>query len=104
MPMMMQRFDTRFPEKVFGFERSVGEMLRSQVWIAISGLFSLPPTPYAGGNRDLGSRPGLFAVDYPFQDTQRIPEYLKALGDVVAPSDLRKICQTNAEGLLKFKA
>ncbi|MCJ1432919.1 hypothetical protein MMC27_002277 [Xylographa pallens] len=102
MPMMMQRFDARFPEKVFGFERSVGEMLRSQVWIAISGLFSLPPTQAAIAT--WGVDRVLFAADYPFQDTQRVPDYLKALGDVVAPSDLRKICQTNAEGLLKFKA
>ncbi|MCJ1284451.1 hypothetical protein MMC26_003783 [Xylographa opegraphella] len=101
MPMMMQRFDTRFPEKEFGFERSVGEMLRSQVWIAVSGMFSLPPTQAAIAT--WGVDRVLFAADYPFQNTQRVPEYLKALGDVVAPSDLRKICQTNAEALLKFK-
>ena len=102
MPMMMQRFDTLFPQEGFGFERSVGEMLRSQVWIAISGLFSLPPTQAAIAT--WGIDRVLFAADYPFQDTQRAPEYLKALGDVVAPADLRKICQTNAEALLKFKA
>ncbi|MCJ1401527.1 hypothetical protein MMC11_004742 [Xylographa trunciseda] len=102
MPMMMQRFDTLFPEEGFGFERSVGEMLRSQVWIAISGLFSLPPTQAAIAT--WGIDRVLFAADYPFQDTQRVPEYLKALGDVVAPADLRKICQTNAEALLKFEA
>ena len=44
MPMMMPRFDTMFDERIFHLKRSVGEMLRSQVWIAISGLFSIPPT------------------------------------------------------------
>ena len=102
MPMMMQRFDTQFDEKAFGFDRSVGEMLRSQVWIAISGLFSLPPTQAAIAT--WGVDRVLFAADYPFQDTQRVPEFLRALGDVVAPADLRKICQTNAEEILKFKA
>lgn len=102
MPMMIQRFDSMFPEDAFGFKRSVGEMLRTQVWIAISGLFTLPPTQAAIST--WGVDKVLFAADYPFQDTQRMPEFLKALGDVVAPSDMLKICQTNAEELFKFKA
>ena len=102
MPMMIQRFDSMFPEEKFGLQRSVGEMLRSQVWIAISGLFTLPPTLTAIST--WGVDRILFANDYPFQDAQRVPDYIKALGDVVAPSDLRKICQTNAEELFKIKA
>lgn len=39
MPMMIQRFDNFYAEETFGFRRSIGEMLRSQLWIAISGLF-----------------------------------------------------------------
>ena len=102
MPMMIQRFDSMYAEESFGFKRSVGEMLRSQVWIAISGLFSLPPTQAAIST--WGMDKVLFANDYPFQDTQRVPDFIKALGDIVAPSDLRKICQTNAEQLFKIKA
>ena len=102
MPMMMQRFDTIFDERVYALEGSVGEMLRSQVWISISGLFSLPPTQAAIST--WGVDRVLFANDYPFISSQGVQNFICALGDVVAPSDLRKICQTNAEELLKFKA
>lgn len=102
IPMMIQRFDSMYPEEISGLQRSVGEMLRSQVWVAISGLFTLPPTQAAIST--WGVDKVLFACDYPFQDTQRTPQFIKALGDIVAPSDLRKICQTNAEHLFKFKA
>lgn len=100
LPMMIQRFDTCFDQNTFGYNRSVGEMLRSQVWVAISGLFTLPPTLCTiatwGVNRVL------FANDYPFIDTQRVPEFVRALGDVLSPADLRKVCQTNAEQLFKI--
>ena len=102
MPMMIQRFDSMFADETLGLRRSVGEMLRSQVWVAISGLFTLPPTLALIST--WGVDKVLFANDYPFQDAQRVPDYIKALGDVVAPSDLRKICQTNAEDLFKIKA
>jgi predicted TIM-barrel fold metal-dependent hydrolase len=102
MPMMMQRFDAMFDERTFGFKRSVGEMLRSQVWIAISGLFSIPPTLVA--IQTWGVDKVLFANDYPFIDAQRVPEFIRALGDVIGPSDLKKICQTNAEELFKIEA
>ena len=94
--MMMQRLDTLFDPKYFGFTR-----LRAQVWIAVSGLFSVAPTQASIAT--WGVERVLFAVDYPFIDAQRVPDYLKALGDVVAPDDLRKICQGNAERLYKFK-
>ncbi|KAF9891398.1 hypothetical protein FE257_004254 [Aspergillus nanangensis] len=102
LPMMLQRCDVMFGTEVFGLKRSVSEAMRSQVWLAISGLFSLPPTQIA--IQTWGVDRILFANDYPFIDAQRVPEFVRALGDVVAPSDLRKICQTNAEELFKFKA
>jgi uncharacterized protein len=101
MPMMMQRLDAMFDERIFGFKRSVGEMLRSQVWIAISGLFTIPPTLIA--IQTWGADRVLFANDYPFVDSKRVPEFLRALGDVIGPSDMRKVCQTNAEELFKIK-
>jgi predicted TIM-barrel fold metal-dependent hydrolase len=102
LPMMLQRFDAMFDEQVFGLKRSVAETLRSQVWLAISGLFSLPPTQIA--IQTWGVDRILFANDYPFIDATRVPDYLRALGDVVGPSDMRKICQTNAEELFRFRA
>ncbi|ETN40995.1 uncharacterized protein HMPREF1541_02927 [Cyphellophora europaea CBS 101466] len=102
LPMMIQRFDAMFDNQLFGLRRSVGEMLRNQVWIAISGLFSLPPTQIA--IQTWGVDRVLFANDYPFIDAQRVPAFITALGDILAPSDMRKICQTNAEDLFKIKA
>ena len=102
MPMMMQRFNTILDERVFGFERSVGKMLRDQVWISISGMFSMPPTQAAIAT--WGIDKVLFANDYPFIHIQGVQDYIGALGDVLSPADLRKICQTNAEDLLKIKA
>jgi len=102
LPMMMQRFDAMFDEKIFGLKRSVAQALRSQVWLAISGLFSLPPTQIA--IQTWGVDRILFANDYPYIDAQRVPDFVRALGDVIGPSDLRKICQTNSEALFKIKA
>ncbi|KAL3496419.1 hypothetical protein BJX62DRAFT_232525 [Aspergillus germanicus] len=101
VPMMMQRFDTMFDKNIFGFKRSIGEMLRSQVWVAISGLFSLPPTQAAIAT--WGIDRVLFANDYPYIESQKVPEFVRALGDIISPADLRKICQTNAERLFKIK-
>lgn len=102
LPMMLQRFGTMFDEKIFGLERNVGQALRSQVWLAISGLFSLPPTQIA--IQTWGVDRILFANDYPYIDAQRVPRFLRELGDVIGPPDLRKICQTNSEKLFKIKA
>ena len=102
LPMMLQRFDAMFDEKIFGFERNVAETLRRQVWLAISGLFSLPPTQIA--IQTWGVDRILFANDYPYIDAQRVPGFLRALGDLVGPTDMRKICQTNAEQLFNFLA
>jgi len=102
MPMMYQRFDAMFDERIFGFKRSVAEMLRSQVWIAISGLFSLPPT--TASIQTWGVDRVLFANDYPFIDPVRTPAFISAFGDAIGPSDLRKIRQTNAEQLFKIRS
>ena len=101
VPMMMQRFDSFFDEKTFGYKRSIREMLRNQVWVAISGLFSLPPTQIAIAT--WGADRVLFANYYFYIESQRVPEFVRAFGDIVSPADLRKICQTNAEQLLKIK-
>ena len=102
LPMMLQRTDWFLDATTFGLRKSVGETLRRQVWIAISGIFTLPPTMLA--IQTWGVDRVVFANDYPFIDAQRVPMYLKALNDVVAPADMRKICQTNAEELFRIKA
>ena len=102
LPSMMQRADQVFDVVALGLKRSVGETLRAQVWISVSGFFSpaLTQTSIAIWGVDRV----LFGVDYPFTNLNTVPEYLRALGELVSPSDLKKICQTNAEDLLKIKA
>ena len=99
---MIQRVDQVSDVASLRLERSVGETLRSQVWISVSGIFSptIPQTSIATWGVDRI----LFGMDYPFTNFNRVEEYLRAVGELVSPSDLTKICQTNAEYLLKIKA
>ena len=100
IPAMMQRINSRFSLERLGLKRGVAETLRSQVWIAISGLFSLAPTINSIAN--WGVDKVLFGVDYPYIDMGEVPEFIRALGDLVSPEDMRKICQTNAEKLFRI--
>ena len=102
LPMMIQRLDAVFDRETFGYKRTVGEMLRSQVWIAISGMFTLPPTQAA--IHTWGVDRVLYANDYPHVQPEGSPRFLQALADIIAPSDMRKICQTNAERLFRITA
>ena len=102
IPGMLQRIETIFDRHALNLKRSVRETLRSQVWIAISGFLSLAPTQLSIST--WGVDRVLFAVDYPYVDQTRTPEFVRALAELVSPEDLRKICQTNAEKLFKFKA
>ena len=102
MPMMMKRFDKVYGADVFGFKRTVSDMLRSQVWVAVSGFFSVAPTMAL--IETWGIDRVLFANDYPFMSHDGVTVYLSALGEMVAPADLRKICQTNAENLFGIQA
>lgn len=101
LPFLLQRFDGAFEQEAMGLKRSVGEMLRTQVWVAISGLFTLPVTQLT--LQTWGSDRLLFAQDYPYVDCQTVPSFLKAMNDLFAPTDMRKILQTNAEELFKLK-
>ena len=102
LPSMMQRVEQVFDVKAFGLKRSVGETLRSQVWISVSGFFTLPITQAAIAT--WGVERILFGVDYPFTNMNKVPEYVRGLCNILSPADLRKVLQTNAEGLLKIKA
>ena len=103
MPGMMHRFDTVFcPSEAFGLTRRVGEIPRSQVWVAISGFFSLAPTKAL--LETWGADRVLFAVDYPFMEITEAQPYLRSLKSILSSEDFRKVCQLNAEKLLKFKA
>lgn len=76
-------------------------MLRTQIWVALSGFFTLPVTQLT--LQTWGSDSILFALDYPYVNCQRIPTFLKAMNDAFAPSDIRNILQINAEKLFKLR-
>ena len=101
LPSMMQRVEQVFDVERLGLSRSVGETLRSQVWISISGFFALAPTQAAIATWGIDKI--LFGVDYPFVNMNRVGEFIRALGELVSPTDLQKICHTNIEDLLKIK-
>lgn len=101
MPAFLHRFDAFFDQEIYGLKYSVGETLRKQVWLSMSGEFSIPACLAA--IQTWGVDRILFGNDYPYIDAQCVPAFLKALGDVVAPSDMRKICQTNVEELFKLR-
>ena len=102
LPCMMQRIEQAFDAKAFALKRSVGEILRSQVWISTSGFFTLPVTQLAIAT--WGVDRILFGVDYPFTNMNRVPEYVRGLCSILSPADLRKVLQTNAQDLLKINA
>lgn len=103
LPMMMHRLDNVFsPAKTgFRFKRTIGQMLRDQVYVTLSGMFTLPPTLCTIAT--FGIDHVLFANDYPFFPTEDCPPFIKALQDVLAPSDVRKILSENADKLLRLK-
>lgn len=100
LPPMLQRFDQAFDYRKLGLQRTIGETLREQVWLCISGIFSIPATLNAV--QTWGVDRILFGNDYPFVQAQGVGAFVRTLGEVIAPSDLRKICQTNAENLFKI--
>lgn len=102
LPIMMERAGHMFHPEAFGLKRSVPEILRSQVWIAISGMFSVPVTELSVTT--FGADHVLFAVDYPLVSSAAVPGFVRALSEVLSQEVLRKICQTNSEELFKMKA
>lgn len=102
LPMMMWRFDQVFnPPGLFGLQRSVSETLRKQVWVAISGFFSAAPMRAL---LDTWTADRIvFAVDYPFMSMKGTQAFIREIDQMVTAEDLKKICQTNAERLLKLR-
>ena len=102
IPSMMTRLEQVFNPEFLGQKRAVGEILRSQIWIVISGFFDVALTKMTIAS--WGVDRVMFGVDYPFSKMDRVPQYLRALAEILTPSDLRKVLQTNAEDLLKIRA
>ncbi|GJJ16005.1 hypothetical protein Clacol_010284 [Clathrus columnatus] len=95
LPMMMSRFDHMFNISKTGFKRAISQMLRDQVYVTLSGMFTLPPTLCT--IQTFGIDHVLFANDYPFFPAEDCFAFIKVLQDVLAPADVRKILSENAD-------
>lgn len=98
LPMMMARIDNIYKDA--GLKRAVSEVLKSQVWITTSGIFTQPPLQIALDT--FGVDRILFSVDYPYSPNQAGRKFLDEM--TLSPTDKEKITHGNADALLKLKA
>lgn len=96
LPMMMARIDTIFKDS--GLKRAVSEVLRSQVCITTSGIFTQPP--FACAMDTFGVDRILFSVDYPYSPNKAGKKFLEELK--ISAEDKEKITHGNADKLLKL--
>lgn len=96
LPMMMARIDTIFKDA--GLKRAVSEVLKTQVWITTSGIFTQPPFQCA--RETFGVDRILFSVDYPYSPNKAGKKFLDEMN--VADEDKEKIAHGNADALLKL--
>ncbi len=97
LPMMMARIDHIYKDA--GLKRSVIEVLKSNVWITTSGLFTQPPLQLALDT--FGVDRILFSVDYPYSPNKVGRKFLDEMK--LSPEDKEKIAYRNADKLLKLK-
>ncbi len=97
LPMMMARIDNIYKDA--GLKRAVSEVLKSQVYITTSGLFTQPPFQVALDT--FGADKILFSVDYPYSPNEAGKKFLEEMK--VSPGDKEKIAHGNADKLLKLK-
>ncbi len=96
LPMMMERINNIYKDA--GLKRAVGEVLKSNVWITTSGLFTQPPFQLAMDT--FGADRILFSVDYPYSPNAAGRKFLNEMK--VLPEDKEKIAHINADKLLKL--
>ncbi len=97
LPMMMERINNVYKDA--GLKRSVSEVLKSNVWITTSGLFTQPPFNLA--METFGVDRILFSVDYPYSPNKIGRKFLDEMK--VSDEDKEKIAHGNADRLLKLK-
>lgn len=98
LPFMMYRAEMILPKKLTGIERTVSEVLRSQVYITTSGIFTVPPLQIAIDT--FGVERILFSVDYPFAKNEQGKAFLDSLP--IKAEDVAAIAYKNAARLLKL--
>ena len=100
LPMMMQREDGT--ATVFGLKRPVSAMLREQVWVTLSGMFSMPPLRCAIDT--FGAEHVCWSVDYPYQPlaVEQGQLFTKMMADSMGAAQFQAIMFANAKQLLKL--
>jgi len=98
LPYMLQRLDSRIPQKVSKLERPISAYLRENVYYTISGWNFLPSflTMYM----QVGADRIMFSVDTPNADMIETANFLNNLP--ICDTDKRRIGYENAEKLLKI--
>ncbi len=97
LPMMMTRIVNIFKDA--GLKRAVSEVLKSNVHITTSGLFTQPPLQLAIDT--FGVDRILFSVDYPYSPNKAGKKFLDEMK--CSAEDKEKIAHGNADTLLKLK-
>ena len=97
LPMMMDRINHVYKDA--GLKRSIKEVLKSNVFITTSGLFTQPPLQLALDT--FGVDRILFSVDYPYSQNKVGRQFLDEMK--VSPEDKEKIAHGNADKLLKLQ-
>ncbi len=97
LPMMMDRIDNIYKDA--GLKRAVSEVLKSNVWITTSGLFTQPPFQLALDT--FSADRILFSVDYPYSPNAAGQKFLNEMN--LPAEEKEKITHGNADQLLKLK-
>ena len=99
IPAMLARFDGSMGAEAAKYlKRSISRTILEQVWITISGFYTLPP--FLAALHTFGADRILFSVDYPYSSNKAAVDFLEALP--VSPRDREKIAFRNAERLLRL--
>ena len=96
LPMMLERCDALFVPDFIGIARPVGAVLRAQVHVTTSGVFTAPPL--IATIDTFGIDRVMFSIDYPFSSNATGRRFLDSLS--LPAADLEKIAHGNADRLL----
>lgn len=100
LPMMLARTDQMFALDATYLERPPSQVLREQVWVTTSGMFTNPPLRLLLDT--FGIDRVMFSIDYPLQTAAEGRAFLDGID--LAPGDVEKIAHITADRLLGLHA
>lgn len=98
VPFYLDRLDDSIPQAVSGLSRSITETFKQHVYVAPSGMMSLPQFEFI--HKVVGADRILYSVDYPFLTLAGARRFLETLP--VSQGDKEKIAHGNAELLFRM--